>query len=164
MEWLDHLFGKEDHLNTLQMSVRAVLVFLTALIIMRIGCSRTFGKEAALDNVVIILLGGVLGRVVTGASPFLPAMSACFSIILIHRLLAWICMYDHKVGNLIKGSKILLFNNGKPVTKNLKKTLITIDDLHEGIRLNLNEDDTGHVKDIFMERNGEISVVKKQGS
>lgn len=45
MEFIDHLFGKEDQLSALQMCARAGLVFIAALIIIRIGSARTLAKN-----------------------------------------------------------------------------------------------------------------------
>jgi uncharacterized membrane protein YcaP (DUF421 family) len=161
MEWLQQFFGKDSDLNSLQMSVRGIIVFLAALLVLRIGSKRSFGKESAIDHVVMIILGGILGRAITGAEPFLPVMSAVFSIIIVHRLLAWICLSNKWLGNMINGEKKLLFADGKPETTNMKESLISKDDLDEGIRLRLNENNTDNVKEIFIERNGHLSVVKK---
>jgi len=161
MEFINHLFGKEEELTLLQMCARGTLVFLTALIIMRIGSVRTFGKESAIDHVVMIILGGILSRVITGAAPFIPVMAATFTIIIIHRLLAWICMYNHILGNIIKGEKRVLYTEDKIIRSNMKKVVVSEEDLKQGIRLGLNEQDMKNVKEILIERNGEISVVKK---
>jgi len=161
MEFINHLFGKEDQLTTLQMCARGAIVFLTALIIMRTGSARTFGKESAIDHVVMIILGGILSRVITGAAPFVPVMASTFTIIIVHRLLACLCMYNHTIGNIIKGKKRVLYNNDKAIESNMKKVLVSEEDLKQGVRLELNEHDMKHVAEIFIERNGEISVVKK---
>jgi uncharacterized membrane protein YcaP (DUF421 family) len=162
MEWIQQLFGKENDLNSLQMSARGIIVFLAALLVLRIGSKRSFGKESAIDHVVMIILGGMLGRAITGAEPFLPVMSAVFSIVIIHKLLAWLCLSNKWLGNMIKGEKKLLFTEGNPEKTNMKKTLISSDDLDEGVRLMLNENSLENVKEIFIERNGQISVVKKE--
>lgn len=162
MDWINTIFEKQDNLSCLQMSIRGVLVFLATLIVMRIGAKRTFGKETAVDYVVIILLGGILGRAVVGASPILPVIISTFFILLFHRFLAWICLRNHFMGNLIKGEKKQLFADGKPNKKNMDTALISNEDLLEGIRMMINARDTSNVKEIFIERNGEISVVKKE--
>ena len=110
----------------------------------------------------MIILGGMLSRVITGAAPFIPVMGGTFTIIVIHRVLAWVCMYNHRIGNVIKGQKRILFVKGKIVETNMKKVLISKEDLEQGIRRHLNEHDTNNVDEIFIERDGELSVVKKQ--
>ncbi|MDB5278589.1 MAG: hypothetical protein JWR61_3544 [Ferruginibacter sp.] len=161
MEFFNHLFGKEEQLTTLQMCARAAIVFIAALIVMRIGSARTFGKASAIDQVVMIILGGILSRVITGASPFIPVMASTFTIILLHRLLAWVCMYNHTLGKLVKGEKKILYKADQLVDSNMKQVLVSEEDLQQGIREKLNEQDTKNVDKIFIERNGEISVVKK---
>jgi len=161
MEFINHLFGKEEQLTTVQMCARGTIVFLTALIIMRIGSVRTLGKESAIDHIVMIILGGTLSRVITGASPFVPVMASTFTIIIIHRLLAWICMYHHTLGKIIKGEKRILYTGDKVIWSNMKKVLVSEEDLKQGVRLELNEPDMEHVKEIAIERNGEFSVIKK---
>jgi uncharacterized membrane protein YcaP (DUF421 family) len=161
MEWIQQLFGKENDLGILQVSIRGIIVFLAALLVLRIGSKRSFGKESAIDHVVMIILGGMLGRAITGAEPFLSVMAAVFSIIITHRLLAWICLSNHWMGKMIKGEKKILFSDGQPKEDNMKQSLITNADLDEGIRLMLNENKRDNVKEIFIERNGQMSVVKK---
>jgi uncharacterized membrane protein YcaP (DUF421 family) len=161
-ELVTSLFGKEDNLNWMQMSMRGIIVFITALIIMRIGSAKTFGKESAIDSIVMIVLGGNLSRTITGAAPFIPVMASTVAIIIVHRLLAWICMYNHELGNLIKGKKNCLYADGQMHEEDMKKTLISKEDLQEGLRQTLNEDSFDNVDKIMMERNGKLSVVKRK--
>ena len=70
-------------------------------------------------------------------------------------------MYNHGLGNIIKGRKRLLFQNGSKIESNMKKVLVSEEDLKQGVRIQLNEHDMKHMDEIFIERNGEISVVKK---
>ena len=54
----------------------------------------------------------------------------------------------------------MLFQNNKPLHKNLRRVHITENDLQEAVRKNLNLDDMSHVKEIYIDRSGELSVVK----
>jgi len=163
MEILDHLFGKDDHLSTLQMATRAIIVFLSALIILRIASTRTFGKETTIDNIVVIMLGGILSRVITGASPFIPVMAATLSIIIMHQFLALLCLHSHALGNLIKGKKKILFEQGRLNHSMMKKTLLSEEDIKQGTREAVNEEDWSKVEKIVMERNGTLTAIKKTG-
>jgi uncharacterized membrane protein YcaP (DUF421 family) len=68
MQLLVSIFGEGRDLSVLQMSFRAVVVFLLALLMLRITGQRTFGQKTAVDQVVMIILGAVLSRGVTGSS------------------------------------------------------------------------------------------------
>ncbi len=161
MEWINSLFERNEDLDSLQMGLRAVIAFFAALILIRVAGQRTFGKKSPVDNVIVITLGAVLSRGVVGASAFIPVLIACTVLALIHRLLAWLAWKHDSIGRLIKGEAMLLFTNGKDNMPNMKSTMISKKDMMEGVRLMINEDDTENVKEIFIERDGEISVIRK---
>jgi uncharacterized membrane protein YcaP (DUF421 family) len=114
------------------------------------------------DNVIVILLGAILSRAVVGASPFIPTICASLVIVLLHRLFAIIAMYSHGFGKLIKGEERVLYENGKLNDPHMRSGLISKRDLIEGLHLNGNIDTLDDAKSVFLERNGEISVVKKR--
>ena len=162
MHWLITLFGEGKDLNVLQMCCRAVVTFFITLILIRIAGIRTFGKKSAFDNVIIIMLGSVLSRVVVGASPFLATTAACLAFVLVHWLLAWISLYNDGIGRLVKGERSTLYENGSENKKNMRKARISQKDLLESLRLKINEETFERVERIIIERNGEISIVKKK--
>jgi uncharacterized membrane protein YcaP (DUF421 family) len=158
---IHYIFGQGKDLNPLQMSARAVLISFVCLVLIRFSGRRAFGMGTALDNMYAILLGAILSRPVVGASPFFPTLAAAATIAVLHRLGAWIGLYSHFFGRLVKGEAIVLFENGKLMAGNMKKCRITEKDLMEGIRLNGGVDSLDKVKTVFIERNGKISVIKK---
>jgi uncharacterized membrane protein YcaP (DUF421 family) len=162
MRWIDILFGHGIELNSLQMSCRALICFFSTLLFLRIAGVRTFGKKTAFDNVIIIMLGSVLSRAVVGASPFIPTTIACLVFVLIHWGLARLSYHFAFVGRFVKGERIVLYQNGKQNLANMRYANISKKDLLEGIRLQIHEDGFGHVKEIFIERNGEISVIRSE--
>lgn len=61
MHFIHELFGQGKNLNSLQMTCRGIVVFFFALILIRISGRRSFGIRTPLDNIIIILLGTILG-------------------------------------------------------------------------------------------------------
>ena len=162
MHLIDIFFGHGKDLNCLQMSCRAILVFFISLVLIRIAGARTFGKRSAFDNVIIILLGSVLSRGVAGASPFIPTMVACLVLVLVHWLLARLSFRSDRVGRWIKGEEASLYAGGKENSSNMKVANMSQKDLLEGIRQKINENGFEGVAEIFIERNGEISIIKRK--
>ena len=162
MEWIKILFGEGKDLDTLQMSCRAVVAFLITLLLIRIAGIRTFGKKSAFDNVIIIMLGSVLSRVVVGASPFIPTTVACLAFVMVHWVLARISVTNDTIGRWVKGEKSSLYADGQFNRKNMMRARISDKDLKEGLRLGINDESFEQVKEIFIERSGEISIVKKK--
>jgi uncharacterized membrane protein YcaP (DUF421 family) len=162
MEWIKTIFGEGQHLDCLQMSSRAVVTFFVTLLLIRIAGIRTFGKKSPFDNVIIILLGSVLSRAVVGASPYIPTMVGCLALVLVHWLLAWLSLYNETIGRWVKGEKASLYAREKENKDNMRRSRISKKDLEEGLRLKINDGSFDQVEEIFIERNGEISVVKKK--
>jgi uncharacterized membrane protein YcaP (DUF421 family) len=161
MSIIYEIFGEGKDLSVLQMSNRGILIFFIAWLLLRITGRRSFGLRTPLDNIISILLGAILSRAVTGASPFIPVIVSSLVIVLIHRLLGWLTAINTRFARVTEGEKILLFENGKFIDKNLKKGLVCEEDLMQGIRSKALTDDLGKIERVYMERNGEISVIKK---
>jgi uncharacterized membrane protein YcaP (DUF421 family) len=160
MEYVEYLIGHGEELTVLQMSIRALLIFIVALLLIRISGKRSFGMRMPLDNVITILLGAILSRAVVGASPFLPTIAASATIVLFHRLLAWLGLYSDFFGKIVKGESELLYKGGAVIEKNMKSCLVTEKDLMESIHTNANLESLEGVKAIYMERDGQISIIK----
>ena len=154
------LFGHGTELSSLQMSCRAFAAFFIALILLRIAGVRTFGKKSAFDNVIVIMLGSVLSRAVVGASPFIATSVSCLVLVVIHWMLAKLSYHIEFVGTLIKGKKVVLYEEEAQNKKNMESTNISQQDLMEEIRLQINRDDLKDIQKIFIERNGQISIIK----
>lgn len=152
----------QPQFTVFQVVIRSVLIFIIALILIRLSGRRAFGMRSTFDNVISILLGAILSRSITEPEiPFFNPVFAAITIAGIHLVVGWICMYSNVFGSLIKGSNLVLFEDGEMVEKNMKRGLISKHDLEESFRKNGNTDTAEDVKIARLERDGSISVVKK---
>ena len=161
MDLFIQIFGAGKELNTLQVCTRGFVIFFIALLLIRLSGRRSFGLRTPLDNIISILLGAVLSRAVTGASAFVPVISVCFLIVLLHRFFTWVLVRNKKIRELCEGKKILLFENGVFIQHNLTNALVSKEDIMQAMRISLLSEDLVKVEKIYMERNGKISIVKK---
>ena len=162
MELIKEIFGVGKDLNVLQMSCRGIVVFIIALLLIRISGRRSFGVRTALDNIISISLGAILSRAVVGASDFVPVVVTCFVIVLLHRFFGWMTANNKHFGRIMEGNKILLYYNGKFVPQNLKRALVGEEDIMQGIRKSALTEDLAKIDKVYIERNGEISAIKKE--
>lgn len=158
---ISEIFGIGEDLSPLQMATRAFVMFFIALLLIRIAGMRIFGIKTAFDNILVIMLGAILSRGVVGASPFLSTVAAAAAMIIVHKILAWLAMKHVWIGKIVKGYRRSLYHNGEVREENLQRTLISKDDLMEGVRLEINKNSLEDVEQIYIEKTGEISVVKK---
>src|SRR5438874_9749357 len=78
--------GKE--LGILQVSLRSIIVFVAALIMVRLADRRFLSKMTAFDAILGFMLGSMLARAINGSSPLLPTLVAGFILVGLHRFLA----------------------------------------------------------------------------
>lgn len=144
-----------------QMSIRAVLIFFSALILIRFSGKRVFGKNTSFDIVLGVILGSILSRALTGNARFFPTLAAAISLVVLHMLLSRLSFRNRWLGHLVKGTENQLVKDGEIQWEAMKKSSITRHDLQEAIRINGSFTDLENVREAFLERNGEISIIEK---
>ena len=162
MDIILELFGSGKNLTVLQMCFRGFVIFCLTLLMLRISGRRSFGVKTPLDLIISVLLGSVLSRAVVGASPFMPVVFCALLIVTLHRIFSWIIIKNKTFRHLLEGKKILLFENGKFLEKNMNKALVDEEDVKQKIRTQTFQNDLENIEKIYMERNGDISVVKQK--
>ncbi|RYD80354.1 MAG: DUF421 domain-containing protein [Sphingobacteriales bacterium] len=160
MEALEKIWGEGEGLNSLQMAVRGIIVFIIALIILRISGRRSFGVGTPVDNIVVILLGAILSRAVTGASPFIPVLVASLVIALLHRFFSWYKVGHTKFESFAEGDKILLYENSNFIKSNMSRALVGVEDIMQAIREKEGVTNMNNVDKVYMERNGTITITR----
>src|ERR687884_1110994 len=95
------LEGKD--LNVPQMALRAVVVYVVTVLIVRIGKKRFMGRATAFDVILGIMLGSIVSRAVTGNAPFFPALAASGVLLSMHWLFSALAFRFHPFGKAIKG-------------------------------------------------------------
>jgi uncharacterized membrane protein YcaP (DUF421 family) len=161
-EFFDSIIGSDkETIEWWQMCVRAFLVFFIALIMIRIAGMRTFGKKSAFDVLVGILLGSILGRTITGNSPFIGTLCAGFVIVSLHRVIGIITFYNDFAGKIVKGESEILYKNGRFNWKNMKNNEITQKDIEGSLREEANLKSLEDVDEVYFERSGNISIILK---
>jgi uncharacterized membrane protein YcaP (DUF421 family) len=161
MKILFTFFGEGKDLDALQMSCRGIVVFIIAFLLIRISGRRSFGIRTPLDNIITISLGAILSRAVVGASGFVPVIVCCFVIVTLHRGFGWLIVHHKAFGRFVEGNKITVFENGKFVGKHLEKGLVCEEDILQGVRKSALTENLDSIDKVYMERNGEISAIRK---
>ena len=158
---LHDLIGMDAHVILWwQMVIRALCIFFAALLLVRLGSTRIYGKLGSLDIVLSIILGSTLSRALTANAPFVPTLAAALTLVLVYLLLIELAMRSRTIGRLINGCDILLIEDGKILPENLKKAKMTERDLLEELRTQGGVESAAQVKHAYLERNGNVSIIK----
>jgi uncharacterized membrane protein YcaP (DUF421 family) len=149
-------------LTFLQVVLRALIVFITTLIMVRLASKRSLAEKTAFDAVLIVVIASMLARAINGSAPFFATLGTGFVLVLVHRLLGIAAYYSHGFGILIKGKAVVLAENGKLQRKNMRLNHISEHDLEEDMRLDAAIEDLSKIKVARVERSGDISFIKAE--
>ena len=161
LNWAIGLELENKHINALQMSLRAVIVFIIAIIMLRIGNKRFMGKNTTLDVMLGIVFGSTVSRAITGNAPFFPTLAASLVLILMHWTLAAIAFRSSGFGALVKGRNRLLVRDGEIRWDEMRKGHITESDLKEAMRNQGKKLEIKDIREAHLECNGDISIITK---
>jgi uncharacterized membrane protein YcaP (DUF421 family) len=162
--FFDALLGlsatKAEDLTTLQVCFRACTVFLILIGYVRFGKKRFLGQATAFDAILVIIIGSIASRAISGTAPFFASLAGTFVLIAVHWLISYLTETSPALSYLVKGHDTLLIKNGRIDRKALHRAHMSLDDLAEDLRQN-GVEDAHDVKEARLERNGKLSVIKK---
>jgi uncharacterized membrane protein YcaP (DUF421 family) len=162
MKFLNEWWGINENISPLEIAARSAVMFLVALLLMRMAGMRPFGKGEPFDDIIKFLIGGILSRGVVGATPFVATVMSMVTIILIHKLFAKLSVYSKWFGAKVKGERVLLYRDGSFFKQNMNRTNLTEHDILEDLRITVQLNSLEKIEEVYMERNGKISFVKKE--
>ncbi len=164
-EWLSWALGigmDPKTFNALQVSLRAIVIYLGGLAILRIGENRFLGKFTAFDIILGFVLGGILSRAINGSGPLFPTLIATTLLVSLHFILAKTAFHSHRFGEAVKGTPELLVKDGEVIWEGMRRKSLSERDLEEALRLKASLENCDEVKEARFERNGDISFIKKK--
>jgi uncharacterized membrane protein YcaP (DUF421 family) len=146
-------------LTVLQMGLRAVVVFITTVLMVRLAKKRFMGRATAFDMILGIMIGSMVSRAVTGNAPFFPALAATAVLLGMHWLFSGIALHWHGFGSLMKDEPRTLVRDGQVDESAMRKSHMTEHDLWEDLRVK-GVSDLKQVAEARLERSGSLSVIK----
>jgi uncharacterized membrane protein YcaP (DUF421 family) len=160
MDLLTGLFGTKGDVSWLQECARAALIFAYGYAAVRLVGRRVFGKWAALDIIISLVIGSNLSRALTGNAPLWGTLAATTLLLGIHWLLAQLAARSSRLSHLIEGHPVRLARDGRPDLANLRRWSISEADVNEALRqrgLARLEDS----QDLVLEPSGRVNVLGK---
>ena len=158
METLHAFIGTQGQdIGWLQMSLRATLIFVLGVLIVRFAATRAFGKWSALDIILAVIVGSNLSRALTGSAPFLPTLIATVLLVVLHGLLAMAAARWSWLSTLTKGASIPLVRDGQMDEPAMRRQRITSDEIEAAIRQSGGRS-VDDAEAVFLETDGSLAV------
>ncbi|HEY1770888.1 MAG TPA: YetF domain-containing protein [Chthoniobacterales bacterium] len=147
-----------------QLSLRGLIVFVSALILVRVSDRRSLTKKSPFAVVLLVVIASVLARAVNGNAPFFATIGAVAVIVFAHRLLAAVVSRWPAFSRMVKGHPVALVRDGKLLRKAMRGESIAEEDVIEDLRLNAKTDEIEKVKSAQLEVSGNVSFIMQDES
>ena len=148
----------------MDLAIRAVVLYVFVVVLMRIVGRRELSSLNAVDLVLLIILGDAIQQGLTQDDYSVTGAVIVVSTFAVLQVLSSYISYRSRTARkLLAGSPIVLVEAGQPIMRNLRRERMTLDDIAEDMRLA----QIGSMSDVqwaILERNGEISFIKKDDS
>ncbi len=152
------IFGSDGHVTWFQECARAAVVFAYGLAVVRVAGRRVFGKWAALDIIVSVIVGSNLSRALSGQAALTGTLAATTFLMAMHWVLAQAAARSRWFAMMVEGTPIELGRNGSVDRSLLRRHSVSERDLDEALRQSSAED-VGNTRHIVLEPSGKITVL-----
>ena len=142
-----------------QMIARAVSIYLTGWLMVRVGEHRFLGKNTAFDIVLGFIFGSLLSRAINGAAPFSETIIAGLVLLTLHWAFLVLAFRSKRLDLLINGRVRRLIQDGKVNEKQQRKARMSDRILRENLRLRGGVSDPSEVREADFEPSGNVSVI-----
>jgi uncharacterized membrane protein YcaP (DUF421 family) len=141
-------------------AAKAVLMYLTALVGLRLGERRTMAQWTAIDFAAAVAMGAIIGRTAVARSePFAVGAVALVAIIAIHRL-ASLGRFAPVIGALVDHPVRVLVVDGRVRRRQLRLSGLTDDDLYAALRQR-GVFDVAELSYVLYEAKGGLAIVPR---
>ena len=149
-----------SELSVGQMCLRALVVYIVALLMVRIVGSRRFaGKFAAVDIILSITLGATLSRGINGSAAFGPTLAAGLMLVGLHWLMSVLAFRLPLLESWVKGRPRTLIQAGQKNHGAFKTAALTDQDLKMTLRTNGSLTSLDNIALATLEPNGSVSII-----
>jgi len=161
---VEEIFGfslKAEDIQVWQVAARAVLVYIALIAMLRMAKKRSLGRATALDVVLVITVGSLASRGITGNAPLTNCLIAILALIGMHWLISLLTRDHARISDWIKGTPTRIISNGEVDQDALLAAHMSDDDLLQDLRQK-GVASPEHAKEAILERSGQLSVFKKK--
>jgi uncharacterized membrane protein YcaP (DUF421 family) len=146
----------------LETVIRGTLMYLALFIIFRLLAKRDAGMVGISDLLVVVLLADAAQNGMAGEyHSITEGIVLVLTIIAWDYLLNWLGFHVPAFQRMVYPKPLPLVKNGQMLWRNMRKELITEEELKSQLR-EQGVDDLAEVKEAYLEGDGRISVVKRE--
>ncbi|CAA9892456.1 conserved membrane hypothetical protein [Candidatus Methylobacter favarea] len=148
--------------SPLEIIIRGTVVYWFLFLVFRFVVRRDVGSVGIADVLVLVIVADAAQNAMAGQ--YKSISEGCIlvsTIVFWNFLLDWLSYRYPKLGRLAQSGILCLVKDGKMLRKNMRKEMVTEEELMSKVRQQGLED-LSQVRDVYMEGDGTISVIKRE--
>ncbi len=155
---MSHLVGGAGDLGWV--ALKALLLYLTAVVGFRLGERRTLAQMSPFDFVAAVAVGAIVGRVPNASTTsYLAGAVTLVTVLLVHRVIMRL-RYAPRVAHIVEHAPIVLVADGRILESEIRRCGLTLGDLHGQLRQH-GIGDLSEVRYVIAEQRGQLSVIRR---
>ena len=142
------------------MLLRAAVVYIFVLLLLRLGGKRQIGQMGPAEFVALLLVSNAVQSSMNGGDNSITAGLVLAAVIMaLSGLIGWLTFRSKRLSDLFQGRPCLLVYKGEIVARNLEKSRVAVRELRVMLR-HQGFDDLKGIHEAIFEANGTLSVIK----
>ncbi len=154
---------RPEQLSFAQVALRALIIFLVALALMRCGHKCSLARKTAFDTTFVVIFGAITARAINDSGPFFPTIIGATVLVFLHSLRSTFAEHSENFEVLIKGQPAVLLRNGDVITEQIRARNNSPRDLAEDMYLRGHRA-TEEIELARLERSGAISFIRRRAN
>jgi uncharacterized membrane protein YcaP (DUF421 family) len=141
-------------------ALRALLVYVVMLVVIRLLGKRTIGNFSAFDLLVALMLGEIVDEIIYGDVSLAQGFTAIFVLAAVEYANSWLSYGSATANRWLEGAPTPLVVEGRLQREGMRKERMHERDVMAELRLE-GIDDLAKVKRATLETDGEVSVIRQ---
>ena len=159
-DWHRWLFGEAPPSFAGEVVIRAAIIFIVMLLLMRWLGRRMKGQLSISELAVVLTLGAIIaGPMQIPTAGLLPSVVVLLAVLGMHRLSNWLAFKYRAVEVLQQGDLVVLVRDGTLELETMQRQALSQEQLFGQLR-NKNVAQLGELRRAYLEANGRLSLYK----
>lgn len=142
--------------------LRAVIVYVVLLAMIRLSGKRTMGQFTAFDMLLIVLLGNAVQNALLGKDTSMTGgLLLAATLMLLNWTVGFVTARSRKAERVLEGEPVVLARNGHIYRDVLRRELVSRDDFSKAMR-EAGCSDVDRVHLALLETNGHITILLRE--
>ncbi len=150
-------------LSPLEIVVRATIVYLGVLVLLRLVGRKELARYSPFDFLLILLVSQGLRQTLVGSDKSLTSgFLAVGTLLVLDLLLSWLTFRSRRVAAVVEGLPSKLVEDGRPIEEALRRSRFSVEELRARLR-RYGIDRLEAVESAWLERDGNVTFVLRAG-